>query len=73
MGSKASGKTYSHESRVGRDQRVDADLGVDVEHTVVAARRPHSAVNAEGVGLLVVVVEGTDEVGVAISLQNIHR
>ena len=50
MGSKASGKTYSHESRVGRDQRVDSDLGVDVEHTGGTAGRPD---NGGGVSLIV--------------------
>jgi hypothetical protein len=35
----------------------DADLGVDVEETLLSARRPDSALNGEGVSAEVVVVE----------------
>lgn len=50
--------SYSEQVPVVGAERRHADLGVDVEETLEAAGRPNGALDAELVGLDVIVVEG---------------
>jgi len=43
---------------VSRADRSDPDLGVDVQHPLLAAGGPNGAFDAERVGLDIVVIEG---------------
>lgn len=54
----ARGGIYREKAALGRVKRGQADLGVDVEETLEAAGRPDGALNAELVGLEVVVIKG---------------
>jgi hypothetical protein len=55
------GSTYSKESRLLVVDRSEADLGVDIEVALLSARRPDGGLNAELVGLEVVVVVRTSQ------------
>ena len=62
--------TYRQQRRLGRVQWAKLDGRVDVEHALLAARRPDGALHAEDVRLEVVGVCGAPEAFVARDLRN---